>query len=48
MKTRVYYFTGTGNSLAVAGGLCRRLGDCELVPVASAASARGTITPDAD
>lgn len=48
MKTLVYYFTGTGNSLAVAEELCRGLGDCELVPAASAASARGTITPDAD
>jgi ferredoxin len=48
MKTLVYSFSGTGNSLAVADGLCRRLGDCELVPVASAASTRGPITPDAD
>ncbi|MFA5295525.1 MAG: EFR1 family ferrodoxin [Methanoregulaceae archaeon] len=48
MKTLVYSFTGTGNSLAIAEDLCRRLGDCEVVPVASAASARGTITRDAD
>jgi hypothetical protein len=48
MKTLVYSFSGTGNSLAVADGLCRRLGDCEVVPVASAATTRGTITPAAD
>ena len=29
MKTVVYYFTGTGNSLDVAEGLSRALGNCE-------------------
>jgi len=48
MKTILYYFTGTGNSLAVAEGLCRRLGDCELVPVASAARTPGPVVPEAD
>jgi len=46
MKTLVYYFSGTGNSLAIAEGLCRFLGDCRIVPIAS--TAPGLITPDAD
>jgi len=41
------YFTGTGNSLAVAKGLCKRLGDCEIVPIASATRAPGPISPEA-
>ncbi len=48
MKTILYYFTGTGNSLAVAEGLCRRLPDCELVPVASVARDPGRIAPEGD
>jgi ferredoxin len=48
MKTILYYFTGTGNSLAVAEGLCRQLGDCELVPVALAARTPGPVVPEAD
>jgi ferredoxin len=48
MKTLLYYFTGTGNSLAVAEGLCKRLGDCELVPIATAVKASGLISPAAD
>ena len=48
MKTILYYFTGTGNSLAVAEGLCRRLLDCELVPIASAVKVQGSIAPEAD
>jgi NAD-dependent dihydropyrimidine dehydrogenase PreA subunit/flavodoxin len=48
MKTIIYYFTGTGNSLAVAEGLCRRLGECELVPVALAARTPGPVFPEAD
>lgn len=48
MKTLVYYFTGTGNSLAVANGLCSQLGDCELAPIASALRTPGPIAPDAD
>jgi len=35
MKTVIYYFSGTGNSLAVAKRITTALGDCELVPVAS-------------
>lgn len=48
MKTLLYYFTGTGNSLAIARGLCSRLGDCELVPIASAIRTPGTLAPEAD
>lgn len=47
MKTLIYYFTGTGNSLAVAQGLCSRIGDCELVPLASLAKNAAPIIPDA-
>ena len=34
MKTTIYYFTGTGNSLKIARGICDRLEDCNLVPIA--------------
>ncbi|MCK9592476.1 MAG: EFR1 family ferrodoxin [Methanoregula sp.] len=33
MKTTIYYFTGTGNSLAVARDLATELGDTELIPM---------------
>jgi len=33
MKTTIYYFTGTGNSLKVAKDLSENLEDCELMPV---------------
>ncbi|MDU9375663.1 hypothetical protein McpSp1_02400 [Methanocorpusculaceae archaeon Sp1] len=33
MKTILYYFTGTGNSLAVAKAIADRLADTELVPI---------------
>ncbi|MCK9632159.1 MAG: EFR1 family ferrodoxin [Methanoregula sp.] len=48
MKTIIYYFTGTGNSLAAAKKIAAVLGDCELVPVASLEKTRGDITPQAD
>ena len=48
MKTVLYYFTGTGNSLSVAGDLCRGLGDCEQVSVAGAGQAPGRISPEAE
>lgn len=48
MKTIIYYFTGTGNSLAVAKKIAAVLGDCELVPVASLQTTTGDITPAAD
>jgi len=34
MKTTIYYFTGTGNSLYIAKNLSEILGDCELIPMA--------------
>jgi ferredoxin len=48
MKTILYYFTGTGNSLSVAGVLCRELGDCEPVAIAPVRDPAGTISPEAD
>ncbi len=48
MKTILYYFTGTGNSLSVAEGLCRVLGDCELVPIASVGDHPARISPEAE
>jgi hypothetical protein len=33
MNTIIYYFTGTGNTLAIARDLASELGDTELVPV---------------
>jgi NAD-dependent dihydropyrimidine dehydrogenase PreA subunit len=47
MKTLIYYFTGTGNSLAVARGLCSRIGDCELAALAPLTKEPGPIVPDA-
>ncbi len=44
MKTTIYFFSGTGNSLAVARKICSELGDCELVPVASFVNVPGKIT----
>jgi ferredoxin len=38
MKTRLYYFSGTGNSLAAARDLARELGDMEIVPMADPAA----------
>lgn len=35
MPTTIYYFSATGNSLAVAKKLQQRLDQCELVPIAS-------------
>lgn len=35
MKTTIYYFSATGNSLTTAKKLAERLGDCTVVPAAS-------------
>ena len=48
MKSVVYYFTGTGNSLAAARTIAAGLGDCELVPVASLRDTTGIIVPPAE
>lgn len=36
MKTTLFYFSGTGNSLKVAKDLAGELGDTELIPIAKA------------
>ena len=48
MKTIIYYFTGTGNSLAAARGICARLGDCELVSIPTLTKSQAEIVPAAD
>ena len=48
MKTVIYYFTGTGNSLAAAKKIAATLEDCGLVPIASLAGTPGDIIPAAD
>lgn len=48
MKTIIYYFTGTGNSLAAAKKIAANLDDCELVPVPSVMETSGEIKPRAD
>lgn len=48
MKTVIYYFSGTGNSLAVAKMIAAGLGDCEVVPIASLRDNPGVITPDSE
>lgn len=48
MRTVIYYFTGTGNSLAAAKKIAAVLGDCELVPIASLTETKGEIVPAAD
>ncbi len=48
MKTVIYYFTGTGNSLAAAKKIAAALGDTLLVPIASLQSDPDGIIPQAD
>jgi ferredoxin len=48
VKTIIYYFTGTGNSLAAAKKIAAVLGDCELVPIASLHKTSGDIVPPAE
>lgn len=48
MKTVIWYFTGTGNSLAAAKQIAAALGDTELVPIASLKDTPGKIVPAAD
>lgn len=47
MKTAIYYFTGTGNSLAAAMRIARALGDARLIPIASLPD-QDAIVPQAD
>jgi ferredoxin len=48
VKTIIYYFTGTGNSLAVAKKIAAAAGDYALVPIASLAKTSGDIVPQAE
>jgi flavodoxin len=48
VKTILYYFSGTGNSLAAAKKIAAALGDCELVSIASLAKTSGDIVPQAE
>jgi ferredoxin len=48
MKTIIYYFTGTGNSLSAAKKISAVLGNYELIPVASFQEKQGDIIPTAD
>lgn len=48
METKIYYFTGTGNSLAAARRIAGELGECELVPVASLREGTGKIRPQTE
>ena len=48
MKTILYYFTGTGNSLAVAKAISSRLPETELVPIPKLMLAGERITVPAD
>ncbi|MFA5348633.1 MAG: EFR1 family ferrodoxin [Methanoregula sp.] len=48
MKTIIYYFTGTGNSLAAARKIAASLEDCELVRVALLQETKGDIVPQAE
>ncbi len=45
MKTIIYYFTGTGNSLAAARKVAALLGDCGLVPIAVTEGHSGEYCP---
>jgi ferredoxin/flavodoxin len=47
MKTIIYYFTGTGNTLAVARELAAELGDTKLIPLRQAMY-YGGYAPEAD
>jgi ferredoxin len=48
VKTTIYYFTGTGNSLATARKIAAALGETQLVPIASLMNTPSDITPEAE
>lgn len=48
LKTSIYYFTGTGNSLAAAKRVAAGLENADLIPIASLRNTTGRISPQAD
>lgn len=48
MKTIIYYFTGTGNSLSVAKKIATTIEECELVPISSMKDTTCDVVPEAD
>jgi ferredoxin len=48
MKTVIYYFTGTGNSLAAAKKIAAVLGDTEIVSIAAMKDTKSDIVPPAE
>lgn len=48
MKTVIYYFSGTGNSLATARLLCESLGACECISIAGLEGEGDGIVPGAE
>ncbi|OPX62849.1 MULTISPECIES: EFR1 family ferrodoxin [unclassified Methanoregula] len=48
MKTVIYSFSGTGNSLAAAKKIAAALGETELVPIASLEDTAGSVLPAAE
>ncbi|MDT8358608.1 MAG: EFR1 family ferrodoxin [Methanomicrobiaceae archaeon] len=48
VKTIIYYFSGTGNSLATARLLCESLGACECISIAGLRDEKSEVTPDAE
>ena len=48
METVIYYFTGTGNSLAVASTLSERLGKCRCEPIVSLRKRDGKVQTESE
>jgi ferredoxin len=48
LKSIIYYFTGTGNSLAAAKKIAAALDDCELIPIALLPKTSDDIVPQAE
>jgi len=48
MKTNIYYFTGTGNSLAAAKKIAGILGDADIVSISALQKTSGKILPGAE
>lgn len=46
MKIKIYYFTGTGNSLYVAKKLSQKFNDCEIIPIIKALNETSIIEDD--